>query len=318
MGGIKTVLIGCGYWGEKYLQLLTSSPEFELLGVADTDPAKLAALRERYPRLYLSEKTAELWRKTRPQAAVIAAPARHHYRSALYLLRRGAWVLLEKPLTDKLKTARLLLKEAESRGWRLFPAMIYAFHPLAKFLTPGKLRELLGAVHYGSFTRTGLGPVRDDVSPLWDLTVHDLTLLSLFKGGAMPSEKYAVPLDPGSSQLVLRYPDGGRFDFLASWSSAYRERKMVLQGEKGTLVYDEVNLPQRLSFYPGGLKDCLLSGGGRMDTAPQLLKLIWHSPLEVMLGGFAYTLKNQKKSPTLDLSFQVLDIFNRLKAKKGF
>lgn len=301
-------MAGCGYWGEKYLAKLLDSPDFELVGIAETRPETIVRLQNAYPDLPVSPRLVELCERVKPRAAFLVTPPETRYAQAAYLLSSDIPVLAEKPLTHRAATSLRLLELAAEKGKVLFPALIYAYHPLLQFLTPEKLNALVGEVRFGSFTRTALGPVREKVSPLWDLTIHDLTILIKLLGET-PEKVRARPAAPGCSMLQLGYKGGKVFNLFSSWASPARERRMAIAGEKGALVYDEVNFPRQLSFYPGG--------GENFKTTPQILEFPYFEPLAALLENFARQIADSA-IPALDFYGKILDILSRSIVKKGF
>ena len=103
----------------------------------------------------------------------------------------------------------------------------------------------LGEIKNVQFQRIGFGPVRKDVSALWDLALHDVSI-ALFLLGKEPDEVNAVGsswLQEGIEDSVilnLRFEDVN-VGINAGWFSPVKERKLVIVGDKKMASFDDVS-----------------------------------------------------------------------------
>src|SRR5690606_38153256 len=92
-------------------------------------------------------------------------------------LRAGKHVLLEKPLAATVDEAQHLVDEAARRRLVLMVDHTFVYTPAVR-----KMRELaesgeLGDLYYYDSVRINLGLFQQDVNVLWDLAVHDLSIM---------------------------------------------------------------------------------------------------------------------------------------------
>ena len=108
---------------------------------------------------------------------MIATPVSSHFELAMQALRAGKHVLVEKPLASSSEQARRLIDEADRRGRVLMVDHTFVYTGAVR-----KIRELidageLGELYYFDSSRVNLGLFQHDVNVLWDLAVHDLSIM---------------------------------------------------------------------------------------------------------------------------------------------
>ncbi|HEX3869521.1 MAG TPA: Gfo/Idh/MocA family oxidoreductase, partial [Pirellulales bacterium] len=95
MKPIRVAVVGAGHLGRIHTRILSTLPQFTLVGVVDT----IEASRETLAREYSTEAIASHEKLFgRVDATVVAAPTQFHHRIAIDLLDRGIHLLVEKPL----------------------------------------------------------------------------------------------------------------------------------------------------------------------------------------------------------------------------
>ena len=131
-------LIGCGYWGLKYLRVLSDFPDVEVRLVCDRRSEPLAHLRTRHPRVRFTADYEEAIRDSTVDAVVIATEANSHYSLCRAALLSGKHVLVEKPLTTNLDEARTLVGLAKDRDRVLLVGHTFLYNAAVR-----KIKEYL-------------------------------------------------------------------------------------------------------------------------------------------------------------------------------
>ena len=144
---IKLGIIGFGNMGTSHANNLKAGkcPDFELIAVADINPARLAWGKENMPAgiPYFDDAVAML-DSGLVEACIIAVPHYDHPRYAMECMKRGIHVMVEKPAGVYTKQAREMNEEA-------------ARHPEVKFgmmfnqRTNHVYRKMRELVHSGKF-----------------------------------------------------------------------------------------------------------------------------------------------------------------------
>lgn len=244
----RIAVVGCGAWGRN---LIRTCAELNVLGaVSDTDPA--AAGREAaawgVPALPLAQALDD----ARLDAMIIAAPAPAHAALCRLALDHGKDVFVEKPLASDLDEAEALAAHV-ARSDRVFMiGHLLRYHPAFEALAAIVARGEIGPLRYIAASRLSLGRVRTHENAFLSLSPHDVSMI-LTLADAAPVSVEATGrafVTPGVADEVradLGFPGGLHAHVAASWLSPFKEQKLVVVGETGALVFDDVRpWPEKL------------------------------------------------------------------------
>ena len=113
---INVGLIGYGLGGATFhAPFITRTPGLRLATVMTSDPARQAAVRERYPNASTVANLDELL-ATKPDLIAISSPNATHYSLAKAALEAGAHVVVDKPFASTAEEARELGDIAQRAG----------------------------------------------------------------------------------------------------------------------------------------------------------------------------------------------------------
>jgi predicted dehydrogenase len=106
--------------------------------------------------------------------------------------------------------------------------------------------------------RNNLGPIREDVSVVWDLAPHDISIFNYLMGSA-PDAVSAV----GSSFLktdrsdvaflTLFYREGVVGNIQVSWLDSDKVREVVVVGDRKRVVFDDLDLRESVRIFEKGV-----------------------------------------------------------------
>lgn len=248
---IRVAVIGCGRWGKN---LVRNFDELGILShVCDKDGSTLNKTEaDTYPikfkhyQILLDEPSVD--------GVAIATPSETHYKIAKEFLLAGKDVLVEKPMALSVDEGAELVALAEEKGRVLLVGHLLEYHPAVAQLKSIVDAGGLGKVHYMSSTRLDFGYVQQGSDVLWTFAPHDLdTILLLVErepvsvttiGGSYISES-AIDV----SMSTLDFGEGLKALLFFSWLHPYKERKLVVIGDKGMAVFDDVG-KDKLTLYP--------------------------------------------------------------------
>jgi predicted dehydrogenase len=167
---LNVAVIGAGHLGRIHARLLAAMSDVTLVGIADPlATARDSVASEAGTTAYADHR--ELI--SRVDAAVIAAPTRHHHAVALDFLRAGIAVLVEKPLAAELAEADDLVRAAERNAAILQVGHIERFNPAFVAAAPR-----LGPPRYIDAVRaSGFTGRSTDIGVVHDLMIHDIDLI---------------------------------------------------------------------------------------------------------------------------------------------
>lgn len=170
-------LIGCGSWGFNYLKTLGSIPEAKILYVCDLKEKVMDNVKLLYPHLRVTNRYQDLLEDDNVRGVIIATPPESHFSLAVKFLAGKKAVLVEKPVTYRFREAEELIQLARENKSILMVGHLMEYHPAVMKLQDCIEKGLLGDLRYVLLERANLGKVRNDVSVLWDLAVHDLSIV---------------------------------------------------------------------------------------------------------------------------------------------
>lgn len=241
---MRLAVIGCGQWGMNYLRALQ---QLEVPTIAiDVDPVRRALVRESYAdRIEVTDDVSRLELQD-VSGVIVATPPADHAETVAWLLREGFPVLCEKPLTLNFKSTHDLANLAKDLEQVLMVGHIMAYH--AGF---AEVRELISAGFIGkirdiSSSRLNLGRVRQPESVLWSSGVHDVDLILRLMDWEQPRRLTATggafihPEIEDSVTLGMSFSTGATAHAYVSWHHPYRERRLTVVGERGTIIMDDV------------------------------------------------------------------------------
>jgi predicted dehydrogenase len=255
---LRVGLIGFGLWGPHYARILSGvMTSARLAACAEPAAARLAAFDRMYPgaRAYADYK--RMLRDGDVDAVIVATPTSTHREIVETCLNAGVHVLVEKPLAATVVDAEALAALEKESSRTLMVGHTFLFNPAVRAIKGYLDQGLLGELRYLYFTRTGLGPIRQDVNALWDLAPHDFSMLRYWLG-TDPIDLVARGqsyLKPGTEDVVfvtLNYPDRVLASVHVSWLDPMKVRSVTVVGDRKMVVFDDTHATEKLRIYDRG------------------------------------------------------------------
>ena len=247
---MNIAIIGLGYWGKNYLRILSSNDGVKLSAVVE--PTQNIKLDEEIKQFYNLEEL--LNSEITIDAAVICTPTNTHYEITRKLLNSGIHVLVEKPLATKSVEAKDLLEIANKNNLTLLVDHTFLYNEAINFAIKQIHDGEIGSLLHINFERTNLGPIRTDVSCLWDLTTHDISILNAITKSD-PIKIKASSFNSGSSEafdmvnVSLNYENNLFVTLFSSWLHPEKTRKIKIVGDKKMIVFDDLNFNEPIKIY---------------------------------------------------------------------
>ncbi len=254
---VRIALTGAGYWGPNLARVLQQSPTCDFVAVCDNNPRNLERITQRYPSLKAYSNFDDLLMSD-VDAIMIATPISTHYGLAKRALNAGKHVFVEKPLAHTGALARELVEIAADRKKTLFTGHTFIYSPpvikIKELLDSGEL----GEVFYISLSRVNLGLYQNDVDVVWDLAVHDISILLYWLGetpvrGASFGRACVQQEKRDVAFLWLEFPSGIVASNEISWLSPQKMRRTCVVGSKRMIVYDDMDPAEKVKIYDRGV-----------------------------------------------------------------
>ncbi len=256
---IRIGVIGYGYWGPNLVRNFMEAPGSTVTAVCDLQPSRLAQLRHRYPSIQTSSEAHEMFNDPEIDAVVIATPVLSHFELALAALKAGKHVLVEKPLAASSDLARQLIDEAARRKLVLMVDHTFVYTGAVR-----KIKELiaaneLGDIYYYDAVRVNLGLFQHDVNVIWDLAIHDLSIMDY----VLPSRAQAVsatgisniPGQPENVAYITLFFGGPQIAHVhVNWLTPVKVRHTLIGGSEKMILYDDLEPSEKVKIYDKGVR----------------------------------------------------------------
>jgi UDP-N-acetylglucosamine 3-dehydrogenase len=248
---LRAGLLGLGVMGRNHARVLASLDGVELVGVFD--PAESAP-----ETIHDTPVVAELDRllELGLDYAVVAAPTIYHLDMGTRLAEAGVHALIEKPVAIDAAAAARLVAAFDAAGLVGAVGHIERYNPALQALRRRLDAGELGDVYQIATRRQGPFPARiADVGVVKDLATHDIDSTAWIarsafdQVGAQACTKSGRPYEDLVS-VTGRLVDGTLTSHLVNWLTPFKERLMIVTGERGTFVAD--TLTADLTFHANG------------------------------------------------------------------
>jgi predicted dehydrogenase len=263
---VKVGLVGCGYWGSKYLRAFNETPGGQVAAIYDIDPAKLKQAQVVCPSALATSDYSEFL-ASGIEAVVIATPASTHFPLAREALFHSKHVLVEKPFATTTADALHLVHLAEGEKLSLMVGSTFLYSPPVEFLKETILNGQLGSILYINSSRLNFGLLRPDVDVLWDLAPHDIAII-LHLLGQTPlavAARGVGCVNGGLSEIAhadLAFPDGLFAHIHVSWLEPAKIRRLTVVGSERMVVYDDTAAGEAIRIYDRQVKLSPRNGAG--------------------------------------------------------
>jgi predicted dehydrogenase len=271
---VRIAVIGYGYWGPNLVRNFGEAAGSKVTVVSDLRPDRLAAVQARYPAVRTSTDFTDVLSDPAVDAVVVATPVATHFELAMAALRAGKHVLVEKPLASSSEQGEALVEEARRRGLVLMVDHTFVYTGAVQ-----KIKELvgsgdLGRLLYYDSVRINLGLFQHDVDVIWDLAVHDLSIMDHVLGRqprAVAAHGVAhVPGRPvNTAYLTCFFDDELIAHFHVNWLAPVKIRRTLIGGDRQMIVYDDLEPSEKVKVYDKGIT--VENGHGGNEGAYELL-----------------------------------------------
>ena len=264
---VRMGVVGFGYWGPNIVRNLNALDRCALVSVCDTSAKALKRAQKTYPAVNLTTDVTEVLRSPDIDAVAIVTPVWTHFDLAKAALENGKHVFVEKPFTSNSAQASELIELAARKNLRIMVDHTFLFSGAVR-----KIRQLvddgaLGPLYYFDSTRVNLGLFQHDVSVVWDLAPHDLSIMDHIIG-----QKPEAVVATGGNHLndladmafiTVYFPGNVTAHINVNWLSPVKVRTTLIGGRDKMLVWNDLEPDEKVRVYDKGVQ--ITSGEGVYD-----------------------------------------------------
>jgi len=264
---VRMGVIGYGYWGPNIVRNLHALDNCDVAAVCDKSEAALVRARKAYPAVPLTTDFNEVLNSPDIDAVAVVTPVWTHFDLAKAALLNGKHVFVEKPFTSTRQQAEELIEIADSRNLKIMVDHTFLFSGAVR-----KIREVvdagtLGPLYYFDSTCVNLGLFQHDVSVIWDLAPHDLSIMDY-----VITERPEAVVATGAKHLngvadmafiTIYFPGNIIAHVNVNWLSPVKVRTTLIGGRDKMLVWNDLEADEKIKIYDKGVQ--MTSGQGVYD-----------------------------------------------------
>lgn len=255
---VRMGVVGFGYWGPNVVRNIHALESADLVAVCDRSAKALHRAERAYPRVQLTTDHWDVLRSPEIDAVAIVTPVWTHYELARAALQEGKHVFIEKPFTSCVSQAEELIELAERKHLKIMVDHTFLFSGAVR-----KIREIvdagtLGALYYFDSTRVNLGLFQHDVSVIWDLAPHDLSIMD-----HIISDRPEAVVATGVNHLnghadmafiTVYFPQSIIAHVNVNWLSPVKVRTTLIGGKDKMLVWNDLEADEKIKVYDKGVQ----------------------------------------------------------------
>ena len=255
---LRVAVIGYGYWGPNIARNLRALDSCELVAVCDKSPAALKRAARAYPGVQVTTDASELLRSPDIDAVAVVTPVWTHFDLAKAALENGKHVFVEKPFTATSAQAEQLIELAARKNLQIMVDHTFLFSGAVR-----KIRQLvddgtLGPLYYFDSTRVNLGLFQHDVSVVWDLAPHDLSVMD-YLIGVKPEAVSATGANhlnglADMAFITIYFPGNIVAHVNVNWLSPVKVRTTLIGGRDKMLMWNDLEPDEKIKVYDKGVE----------------------------------------------------------------
>lgn len=294
-------IIGLGRWGINYFRTFNEITDCAVKHICATKEKTLKeALEKIKPKKIpkLSINYEQLLADKELDAIAITTPGSTHYKLAKEALKANKHVIVEKPVAFSSKDVKELIRLSREKNKILMAGHQHLFNPGIQKLKSDMSRGLFGKINFIHLAHFGNGPIRTDMSALWDFFPHSVSifLYLLEKFPIAISANGESYINKGIEDIVTMdaiFPDKIFAVSIGSWLYPIKKMEIVIAGEKLYATFDDYAQHDKLKYYRN--RPRVASGKIVMeDNGYETPKLSDAKPLTEQLKHFLYCIQNNK------------------------
>jgi predicted dehydrogenase len=305
---VRVGVIGYGYWGPNIVRNISSLDGCELAMVCDRSPGALKRAGKAYPGVQMTTDANDILRSPDIDAVAVVTPVWTHFELAKAALENGKHVFVEKPFTSSAEQAEELIELADRNNLQIMVDHTFLFSGAVR-----KIRQLvgdgtIGPLYYFDSTRVNLGLFQHDVSVVWDLAPHDLSIMD-YLIGVEPEAVVATGANhlnglADMAFITVYFPGNVIAHVNVNWLSPVKVRTTLIGGRDKMLVWNDLEPDEKIKVYDKGVditngqevRELLVSYRSGDVWAP---KVDGTEALKVELGYFLHCIR-QNETPSND------------------
>ena len=280
---MNIAIIGVGRFGTNYLQTLKSLNITPSWVCSRTQKSINLALEISEINTKTTTDYKHILKDKNTNTVIISTPGSTHYDIAKDALLAGKHILVEKPVCLSLEHVKELKQISEKNNLIFMVGHLHLFNPGIQKIKQDI--DLFGKPRFVQMTHTGNGPVRFDMSAVWDFAPHFISIMNyLFDefpiNTFLQGESFINKENEDVFTLDLNYKNKTFATLFASWIHPLKQMKIIISGDRGYAVFDDY-AENKLIYY--------------FNNQEKIIQLEKKYPLSEQVKYFINCIENNKR-----------------------
>ena len=255
---IRIGVIGYGYWGPNIVRNFNGVDGSKVVAVCDVSEEKAARATKAYQDIEATTCVDDLIAAPDVDAVAVITPVSTHFKLAKKALNEGKHVFVEKPFTFTSDQAKELVDLAEKKHLKIMVDHTFLFTGAVM-----KIKQLvddgtLGDLYYFDSMRVNLGLFQHDVSVIWDLAPHDLSIMDYLiddkpVGVVATGEAHFNHGQEDVAYITVYFPNKIIAHINVNWLSPVKVRTTLIGGLKKMIVWNDLDPDEKIKVYDKGV-----------------------------------------------------------------
>lgn len=288
MSPIRLIVVGLGARAQYWLRVIAMSPDAEVVGLVDPQPAARERAQAQCPGVPAAADLEGIIGRVDADAVLLASPPGGREAQMAAAIGAKLAILAEKPLADDVATAARYVADAEAAGVPLMVGLNFRYLPVTQ-ATRRLFAEQVGAPEFARFTyerwrdghlpQINKYPLTMAQPMLWEQSIHHFDLMR-FVYQSEPLQIFAKTFNPTWSMYaddanvsaLITFRNGVTVNYQGTWAANWAglrfdwrsecERGVVVQRDQfGALGYamrdDTALTPISLPAYEQWIDDAV-------------------------------------------------------------
>ena len=248
----KVAIIGCGYWGTNIIKTLLSFKNLHII-CYDNNKTSLLKIKKRFNNINIAKNIKTILNDEDLKLTFICVTTSHIFSIAKRCILHKKNVFLEKPVSKDIKKIKELFYLSKKNKVKLMVGYVYIYNSLINYIKKKIDSNFLGKIKYLEFNRKNYGPIREDVSSLWDLASHDLSIVKYFFKGKITQNKYlrnSITKEKIFDNYSINFNIKKiNININVSWLYPEKIRQILIIGSKKILMFDEMDIEKPIKIF---------------------------------------------------------------------
>lgn len=268
MKKIKIGHVGAGYWGPNIIRTLIKSKKFNLDIIVETSKKRISFLKKNF-NIKITSEINDILNDDSIDAVSIATPAHTHYDLIIKCLKSNKHVFVEKPIVINSKQLERVISHSKKYNKLVMVGHTFLFNNAIIKIKKLIQKGIIGDLRYIYCQRLNLGRIRNDVDALWNLGIHDISIVQYFLNDIFPikvshtGSSFVQKNINDVSFLNLLYRNKVLVNIHVSWLDPNKVRKIIIVGSKKMIIFDDT-IKNKIELLDKGI-DIIHSNNKVMD-----------------------------------------------------